>query len=247
MSKRNTVFLNKYNELDNLCRHKFKMFRTPNGERNNLSAIKEYAYKLPEMYREKLLNLIKLRNIIAHSDAAEASEQSIKDLDAFILMVKKNSVPKNPDSFEVASYVSHNVKRFEEEIRELDIDDEDISFAAKKKIKDELYDFVKSLKAAKNIAEAKRIVRDFYTYIEDVDEHPLILQEELEDYKRESMLSLTESFNDVMDERKNPFVRSKAKDIYNRYRDLINRCKDEESIDDLLERGNDCLSDLLYK
>ena len=244
MANKNQIFLKKYNELDVLCREKYNMFRTKDGERNNMSAIREYAYSLPEMYKEKLLNLIKLRNIIAHTDAAQASDQSIRDLDSFIIMVKKNANPKNHDAFDAASYISHNVKKMHAAINEADIDDEDLPFEAKKKIKNDLYGYITKLNNANKLETAKRIVRDFYTYLDNIDDHPLVIAQALEEAKSDAIETLTESYNDVMDERKNPFVRMKAKEIFNRYKNMILKARNESEVENLAERGDDALSEL---
>ena len=62
----NTTFFKKYNELDVLCREKYDMFRDSRGERETLSAIREYANSLPDLYDKLLIDTIKLRNIIDH-------------------------------------------------------------------------------------------------------------------------------------------------------------------------------------
>ena len=245
MASRNEIFLKKYNELDNLCRDKFQMYRDAKGKREQLSAIYRYAETLPQMYKEKLLNLIKLRNIIAHTDAAEAKGQSIRDLDSFIIMIKKGASPSNPDSFEVASYISHNIKKMKAEIRELDIDEEEIPFESKRKIKSELDRFLHCLENATDLQKAKRIVRDFYSYIDNIDNHPLIIAGELDDAKNEAIQGLNDSYNDVMDERKNPFVRARAREIYSRYRTMILGARTEDEVESLLEQGCDALDELL--
>ena len=172
-SQKNLTFLQKYNKLDQLCRQKFNMFRDANGEHENKSAIREYAYTLSPIFREKLLNLIKLRNIIAHTSAAEASTEAIKDLDTFIEMIKSGKKINDPDEFEAKSYIRNAEKRIKQEIDDLidDIEDEDGAYKLKAVIKNELGKYLTKIKKAKSIPEAKRIMKDFYEELEDFEDN----------------------------------------------------------------------------
>ena len=159
-------------------------------------------------------------------------------------MIKKNSTPGDPDSFEVASYVNHNVRKMRMAIDELEIDEEDIPFSAKKRIKDELYSFIDKLEKAKDLNKAKRIVRDFYNYCNNIDDHPVFVTQSLNDTKDIAIEQLNDAFNDVMDERINPFVKMKAKSVFNRYREMILKARTEEEVETLAERGCDALNEL---
>ena len=240
----NELFLKKFNELDMLCRDKYKMFRLKNGKRNNNSAILKYARTLPEMQRQKLEDIAKLRNLIAHTNTAIASDQSIKDLDAFIAMFKRNDQPKSNKDFELVNYINHNSKKLKWAIRELEIDGEDWSYQIKKRIKDEAYSYVSRLEAAKDMETAKKAVRDFYTFSENLDDHPLVIKNELEDQKRDAIQELNEALYDVLEERKNPFVKAKAKERHKRYKEMILSARYEEEVEDALDRGLDSLNEL---
>ena len=119
-----------------------------------------------------------------------------------------------------------------------------IRFSAKKKIKNDLYGYITKLNNANKLETAKRIVRDFYTYLDNIDDHPLVIAQALEEAKSDAIETLTESYNDVMDERKNPFVRMKAKEIFNRYKNMILKARNESEVENLAERGDDALSEL---
>ena len=91
---------------------------------------------------------------------------------------------------------------------------------------------------------AKRIVRDFYGYCDNIDDHPVFVQSRIAEARREAIADIHESLNDVLDERVNPFVRNRAKAIAQRYINLINTCNSEEEIEDLAEQACDALDEL---
>ena len=84
MKELNEQFLQKYAELEQLCRAKC------DGERSHLSAVKVFSESLPVAQRESLCNLIQLRNEMAHCDNAAigAKESDIQHLNVFIAIVK---------------------------------------------------------------------------------------------------------------------------------------------------------------
>ena len=245
MGNRVKVFNNKYNILDTLCREKYKMFRDKNGKRESKSAIYEFCKTLPEAQAEKLRNIIKLRNIVIHTGGAEPTEQTIRDLDTFIAIVRNGGTKnKTIDDFNLISYISHNEKRMIFEINEI-VEDSELSHSDTMKIKADLNDYIDKLKKAKTLEKAKSILRDFYSYIDNIDEHPLVIKQSLKEAREEAISELIDSYNSVMAERKNPFIRRKAKEIFDRYSNFINTSKNEDDIDGYAEDGCYELDELL--
>lgn len=244
-STKNTTFLKKYNELDALCREKYDMFRDSRGERETLSAIREYSDSLPDLYGELLKNIIKLRNIIAHTDLAEATNEAIKDLDSFIFMVKKNKTPKDKEEFDLANYVQSCEKRIrsktEEVIEDLDEDSPSIASIVRKN----LTNFIPKIKKAKSLDEAKSIMKDFQYYVEHPDHIDGIYEAVLEVRKKEIIKDARGDLDDFMDDDdiKNK-IKRKAKDIYQRFLDRIEETDNIEELDDVYERFTDALNEL---
>ena len=245
MGARNELFRKKYNELDQLCRARYDMFRTANGRRENKSAIVRYANELPPLQREKLLTIVKVRNDIIHNDVAEVNQSVIRDLDTFIAMVKQGG-KGGSSNFELVSYINLNTKKMNGRIAGLreELDDEDLPYNKRKQLLDKAYSYIDQLKNAKTLDAAKRIVRDFYGYCDNIDDHPVFVQSRIVETRREAIADIHESLNDVLDERVNPFVRNRAKAIAQRYINLINTCNSEEEIEDLAEQACNALDEL---
>ena len=246
-SQKNLTFLRKYNELDALCRQKFNMFRDAKGEHENRSAIREYAETLPPIFCEKLRNLIKLRNIIAHTGAAEASNEAIRDLDTFIDMVKTGKKPKDPDEFQAANYIKGCEKRIKAAISELidDLDDDvGDSYKLKAIVKKELGKYLDRVRKAKSVSQAKEIMKEFYDEVDNFEENPAFQQEAITVLRRRALSDINQSYNEFLDSRPGFFAKRKAKDVYKRYTAAIQRATTEDEIDGLQDQFEDALSDL---
>lgn len=83
MKELNEQFLQKYAELEQLCKAKC------DGGRSNSSAVKAYSESLPAEQRESLCKLVKLRNEMVHLDI-DAKESDVQQLDAFVAIAKKS-------------------------------------------------------------------------------------------------------------------------------------------------------------
>lgn len=249
MGKRNDIFKRKYNELDHLCRAKFKMFRDANGEYIQKSAIYEYAEQMPDLYKEKLNNIIKLRNIIEHNDFAEANQNVINDLDMFINMIKSNTNPGKESNFELLSYKNHNIKKMKAAIEDLDLEDEDdIPLTARTIIEDRLYDYIKKLDNSTKLDEAKLIVKRFYSDIENIDDDPIIVHSILDRAIKEGIMEINDALNSALDELKNPFKRHKVKEIAERYIKTLKMCHstdDIDNIDEIVETACEAIDDVV--
>ena len=143
MGKRNDIFRKKYNKLDQLCRERYDLHRNNDGTRNNLSAIRKFADELVPALREKLLNIITIRNVVAHEEAAEVNEKTIQELDTFIAMAEQKRKGGGGKDFELLSYKTHNEKKMSAVISETydDLDGE-IPFNKRKKILEEAQKYI---------------------------------------------------------------------------------------------------------
>ena len=83
MKELNKQFLQKYAELEQLCRAKC------DEGRSHSSAVKAYSESLPVEQRESLCKLVKLRNEMVHLDI-DAKESDVQQLDAFIAIAKNS-------------------------------------------------------------------------------------------------------------------------------------------------------------
>ena len=83
MKELNEQFLQKYAELEQLCRAKC------GGGCSHSSAVKAYSESLPDEQGESLRKLIKVRNEMVHL-GIDAKESDVQQLDAFIAIVKKS-------------------------------------------------------------------------------------------------------------------------------------------------------------
>lgn len=81
MKELNEQFLQKYAELEQLCKAKC------DGGRNHSSAVKAYSESLPAEQRESLCKLINVRNEMVHLNI-DANESDVQQLDAFIAIAK---------------------------------------------------------------------------------------------------------------------------------------------------------------
>lgn len=81
MKKLNEQFLQKYAELEQLCRAKC------DGGRNHSSAVKAYSESLPIEQRESLCKLVNVRDEMVHL-GIDAKKSDVQQLDAFIAIVK---------------------------------------------------------------------------------------------------------------------------------------------------------------
>ena len=84
MKEFNEQFLQKYAELEQLCKAKC------DEGRSHSSAVKVFSESLPAEQRESLCKLIHLKNeMMSHGHAsAGATESDVQQLDAFIAIVK---------------------------------------------------------------------------------------------------------------------------------------------------------------
>lgn len=245
MGQRNDEFRRKYNELDHLCRAKYNMFRDGNGKRNNLSAIRVFSESLPEEQGERLRNIIKLRNIIEHTDAAEVNQNIIKQLNMFLAIIKGEYSLKQNVSFDVVSYIKHNSEKMKRALRNIDYD-YDLNNSQIRQIENELTSQIDRLQNAKSMEEAKRIVGKFYNKLDNIDEHPIIKRKELLEAKRVAISEINSTLNESFNETINPFKRRKMKEIANRYIRLIEICSDEDEIDDYSSDACDAIEDVVY-
>lgn len=245
MGKRNDEFRRKYNELDKLCREKYNMFRNDDGSRNNLSAIIEFANTLPEKEGETLRNIAKLRNLIIHNDMAEVNYNVIKDLDMFIAIIKGKYNISASNPFELVSYINYVVPKMEHTIRNLDLDEDGISYIDSQKIENDLYVYISKVRNASSLEGAKKVVRQFYNAIDRIEEHPIIVKRDLEEARREAIEEIKESLDETITEIFNPFKKSRAKAIAARYIALINDCTNVDKIEDYSEEACEKLDDFL--
>lgn len=81
MKELNEQFLQKYAELEQICRAKC------GGGCSHSSAVKAYSESLPAEQRESLCKLINVRNEMAHLNI-DAKEGDVQQLDAFIAVAK---------------------------------------------------------------------------------------------------------------------------------------------------------------
>lgn len=83
MKELNEQFLQKYAELEQLCKAKC------DGGRSNSNAVKAFSESLPVEQRESLCKLINVRNEMVHLNI-DAKESDVQELDTFIAIVKKS-------------------------------------------------------------------------------------------------------------------------------------------------------------
>ena len=243
-STKNTTFLKKYNELDVLCREKYDMFRDSRGERETLSAIREYADSLPDAYGELLINIIKLRNIIAHTDLAEASNDAIKDLDSFIFMVKKNKTPKDKEEFDLANYVQSCEKRIRSKTEEVIEDLDEDSHGVISLVRKNLSEYVFKIKKARSIDDAKTIMKDFYYFAEHPEHLDGVYEEALKSLKRETIKDAKEEYNDFLNYDPKNKAKRKAKALYQSFLERVEEAESEEELDEISDWFNESLNEL---
>ena len=83
MKELNEQFLQKYAELEQLCKAKC------DGGRSHSSAVKAYSELLPAEQRESLCKLINVSNEMVHLNI-DAKESDVQELDTFIAIVKRS-------------------------------------------------------------------------------------------------------------------------------------------------------------
>ncbi len=233
MGQRNDEFRKKFNELDKVCREKYHMFTDANGKYISKTPIYKFAEGLPEKEKNALNNLIRLRNLVEHNDYAEVNINVLKELDTFIAVAKGKYKLNNPKSFELVSYINYNMTKMQNELYELDLDPEEIPHQLILKIKDELYRSIEQLKKCNDLIKAKGIVRNFHETIDNIDYHPIILENKLQNAKLDAINKITNDLNDALNDISNIDRRNRLKDIARRYIEQINVANDIDRIDDL--------------